>query len=331
MAPSPVPSGCGVCGMAKQLILCTGCQAMPYCSQEHQDSHEAHKTACHDIQDLKRRIEMAQLQFQHGNRLVRYSLFANSRQYMDAHWAVFNSLGRVHCVQSLEAQLDHATHMLKSSFMESFDTASIIPEILLRLDRDQECYAFVRWWKTKQKQYQWDNADFPVLSSIEVDPLESVAYFGKGRNDVFHLTCVALLKVKLILDVLRLQQSTRTIGLRVPKEILDLINTYVPRSPIVSASRDLIYGSYKNRWILIAKLESQVKLLYQLILSADKNFWDDLMKTKQDLIRASPDPPVWGHTEVRALLLRRVCSACVEIPGTVDYIRALVMAVDSRR
>ena len=49
-----LPSGYGTCGKKQDLLLCSGCKVMPYCSHEHQANHRPwHKTACNAIKKCR--------------------------------------------------------------------------------------------------------------------------------------------------------------------------------------------------------------------------------------------------------------------------------------
>ncbi|KAJ5371430.1 uncharacterized protein N7496_007522 [Penicillium cataractarum] len=150
---------------------------------------------------------------------------------------------------------------------------SIVPALMLRLNKDQECYDFIKWWAADRPDYDWGDTDLPCLDIRNTDVFEPVEQLCDPYPDLSHLVCLCLLKVKLLFDLMRLEQSTSSLGPNVPREILDLIQSSVPRSPVVSASRDIMTGDGNIRQTMIEKLKSQIGVVYRAVQEANKHFW----------------------------------------------------------
>jgi hypothetical protein len=61
------------------------------------------------------------------------------------------------------------------------------------------------------------------------------------------LVFLALLDVKLVMDIITLEQSTASFDPKVPQEILDIINEFISQSPIIQQHHEIIFGK-KNSW-----------------------------------------------------------------------------------
>lgn len=124
----------------------------------------------------------------------------------------------------MEAQLDHAMDMLQLSRSDNLGVRHVVPALMLRLNRDQECCDFVEWWSTtgNNGDYDWGNMKSPYLDIKNDDVFEPVEYLCNGWNllcDLSHVVAVTLLKIKLLLDLTALQNSA-AVGEKGPREIL---------------------------------------------------------------------------------------------------------------
>lgn len=132
--------------------------------------------------------------------------------------------GGVKTRASVEAQLDHAMDMLQLSRSDNLGVRHVVPALMLRLNRDQECCDFVEWWSTtgNNGDYDWGNMKSPYLDIKNDDVFEPVEYLCNGWNllcDLSHVVAVTLLKIKLLLDLTALQNSA-AVGEKGPREIL---------------------------------------------------------------------------------------------------------------
>lgn len=57
------------------------------------------------------------------------------------------------------------------------------------------------------------------------------------------ILCLTFLKVRLLLDLMRLDTTTQIIGSKFPREILDLIIFHVPLSKTVTDNRSIMYSN----------------------------------------------------------------------------------------
>lgn len=334
MSFTVLPSGCGVCGRQKDLSRCAACKVMPYCSREHQLNHRPlHKSACNVIKKCRATMDHEEqiLRNSPGDIMLPRDPFTNAvgrfwglyptRDYMRARFAVVEEMGRIHNVEAVEARFDHLMDMLRLCRSDNMGTRSLVPSLMLRLNKDQECYDFIKWWAVPKSSYDWSNPDLPYLDVKGADAFEPVKCIDGEFSDLSHFISATLLKVKLLLDLLKLQQSTASLGPKVPQEILDLIQTSVPQSPIIKGSRELMGGEEANRLATIEKLKEQINQLYGIVDKGNKHFWPHLLNPGPYL-NERPESYSMGSVEESVLTLHYTHAAWAETPGAIDFINA---------
>jgi hypothetical protein len=154
----------------------------------------------------------------------------------------------------VQEALEHMRDMLRLSRYDHFCLQRMIPALMLRLDLDQECYDFVKWWATANfdGSYDWRDMALPFLDIRGADVLEDPAFLV---FDLDALIAVLLLKLKLLVDIRNLKITRKITALRnVPFDIATLIESAVIRSPL---SIQLQRQSFQS----LSRIES--KLLYQ--------------------------------------------------------------------
>ena len=198
----------------------------------------------------------------------------------------------------------------------------LIPVLLLRLGRDQECYEFIKKgqiWDQRHHSYI-DNPDSSclLLEIPNADAFEPIEYMCREQPlGLRYVTLTALLKIKLLLDMKSLQSSA-VLGKKVPLEILLNIRRFVPRSTIISRNKDImIHADYVS---YIEKLSSQVEMLYLAIQNAYKNWWEVLLNPRRHF-EGIGDFSVW---EDARNVLHSTRDAWTEIPGALEVIKEKV-------
>lgn len=165
-----LPPRCGVCGKTDNLLCCSHCKVMVYCSREHQVAHHAeHKSACSAV-GKKRAVldaEDEKLRSHPGDMFTPVDPFINglghfwgmvgTRDYMRARFALVEALGKIKTCDSVQKQLEHAMDMLLCR-ADNLGVMYLVPALMLRLDKDQECYDFLKWWGTtgNDDDYDWE-------------------------------------------------------------------------------------------------------------------------------------------------------------------------------
>lgn len=123
-----------------------------------------------------------------------------TRDYMRARFSLANTMELIPTVESTEAQLEHYMDMLRLCRSDNMGVRYIVPGLMLRLNKDQECYDFIKWWAT-MNDYDWDDMDSPYLDIKNADVFENMDGFDNFL-EFHHSVCLILLKIKLLLDLM---------------------------------------------------------------------------------------------------------------------------------
>ncbi|KAH0563525.1 hypothetical protein GP486_001905 [Trichoglossum hirsutum] len=306
---------------------------MFYCNREHQAAHtSSHKSACNAF--AKRRdildAEEQKLRSHPGDMFTPADVFTNSvghfwgiletRDYMRARFALVEALGKVKTYDAVQAQLDHVVDMLRLCRSDNMGVRDLVPPLMLRLNKDQECYDFVKWYSTtgEQGDYDWGNMDLPYLDVRNADVFESVEYLCGNYINLSFTVGITLLKIKLLLGLTALRDSA-VVGKKVPREILDSIQAYVPQSPIIAGNRDIMKRG--DHAAAIDELTAQVDMLYKAVKRANKYFWPSLLEPGEHLA-ARPQAYSHGGMEQMQLVLQYSYDSWIETPGAIEVIKA---------
>ncbi|PLN76983.1 hypothetical protein BDW42DRAFT_188309 [Aspergillus taichungensis] len=230
--------GCGICDKQEKLTRCSSCKMMFYCSREHQaEDRDEHKYNCNAV----KQIALAKDQ---DERML--------RNFPAGVGGVPVVVGGV--------PLDHGMEMLRLCRSDNVGVRGLIQTMMLQLGKDQECYDFIKWWAVTAKDLQYDFRDL------------NLPYLDIKNAEVFEpMLALMLLKIKLLLDLTAVNFSAATVGARVPQEILDQIEGFVPRSPIIAERRELVNGDWQKHQI--RTLKTQIDELYWEIHRINKWMW----------------------------------------------------------
>ena len=250
-----------------------------------------------------------------------------TRDYMRARFGLVVAITKIKTYDAVNSALDHLMDMLRLNHSDNMGLRDIIPPLLLRLGRDQQCYDFVKWHQTtgQEGDHDWGDMSFPIHDIMNADVFEPVDYMCRIDHpsylDLSQISAIALLKIKLLLDVETLKVST-VLGTKVPSEILDDIQSHIPRSTIISQNKDITLHS--NYAPYIEKLSSQVVTLYQAIERANGYFWRALLDPDTH-VNARPESYSPGSLENTQITLRYSIDAWMETPGALEFIKAMVL------
>jgi hypothetical protein len=245
-----------------------------------------------------------------------------TRDYMRSRFALIEALRKVKTRGSVQAQLDHIMDMLRLCRGDNMGVRELVPALLLRLNKDQECYDFVKWYSTTGKEggYDWGDMSLPFLDVKNADVFESVEYLCGKYNSLSQTVAVTLLKIKLLLDLTALQNSA-IVGEKVPREILDGIQAHISRSPIIGGDKDIMES--RDHTATIDKLTAQVDALYKAVKKTNKHFWPSLLDPKWYLT-ARPEAYSCGSIEEMQLVLQYSYDSWHETPGAIEVIKAKI-------
>lgn len=296
----PLKHYCGKCLASKSnLLQCTGCASTRYCSREHQTQHwQHHKTSCGEIKKLRAKVD-------EEARLIReadgtdFMMPANAsethvgmfwgivgtRDYMIARYASVHALCASGTLDGLQSALEHLMDMLRLCRGDNMGVRYSIPAMMLQLDRDQECYDFVKGWETigRDKTYEVDEMDQPYLDIKDADVFENVDYLCREYGQVHWVSATLLLCLKLLVDIVNLKRVRNVVTERLPSELWSRVDQYICRS---SLSQRFAGNSYAELTAAQQRLESHIRVLAEAASDLNEHIFKRYPLTQRS--RGSP-------------------------------------------
>ncbi|KAK0741956.1 hypothetical protein B0T21DRAFT_360446 [Apiosordaria backusii] len=317
------PNCCPICDATTGLRACGGCRVISYCGPDHQSSHRSeHKTACNDIKKTREKLEReeASLRANPGDVfLLPADVFNTSvgsfwgilgtRDYMRARNAAAHALLQADTRVAVKKALDHFLDMLRLCRSDNFGVRDIIPSLLLRLDREQECYDFLKWWATADLdgRYNWGDPTLPYLDIQGADVFEPVNMFSK-HTSLPHLAMAALLKLCLYLDLEAYETAIENGDGEPDRPVGNLVRTKVRTLGMQTMST------------LVERLKAQYHTLIRLVNDANPYFWSALVESEG--ARAMPSEYSPGSPEEADVALYYCGSAWEESEDAMVMIEA---------
>lgn len=194
----------------------------------------------------------------------------------------------------------------------------LVPALLLRLDRDQECYDFVKWYATtgKDSHYDWGNMDEPYLDIKDADLLESPLYMCRHYLNLSHVVSITLLKIKLLLAV------------RAGSKGRDILRSSQVFNRIENVAIQSTTGDSQGGIAEVIKvLKLHVNMVYQAVDDSSVHFWNALISPGRHL---EARPQLYGHGSVEEmqLVLQQSYDAWKETPEAIEVIKAITNKKD---
>lgn len=161
--------------------------------------------------------------------------------------------------------------------------------------------------------------DLGFLDVKDADVFEPLVEGFLGKyGDLSFTVALTLLKIRLLLDVQALQNSS-AIGHKVPQEILDNVRDQLVTT-VVSNNANIMKSS--DQTPLIKEIEKQVQALYMKAQQQNKHFWPVLLKPEAHL-GARPNSYSPGSPQHVQIVLNYSYSSWKETPGAIEMIRKL--------
>ncbi|RSM04495.1 hypothetical protein CEP52_006842 [Fusarium oligoseptatum] len=219
----------------------------------------------------------------------------------------------------VQEAFEHMQDMQRLNRSDNMGLRDMVPALMLRLDLDQECYDFIKWWTTcdPNGDYDWGDMTLPHLDIHGADVLEDVGFFDEKYPALCHVAAILLLKLKLLVDIRNLKMTRKILALRhLPHDLWRPIELSVIRSPL---SLKLQKESPESLLKTEKKLLGQARQLGAIVVKANNNFMHCLFDP-DDALREPPNGYSPGSWEEVALAMRGSYAAWWEMEGVLDLL-----------
>jgi hypothetical protein len=311
---------------------------MLYCNREHQASDRpSHKRVCIAVKKAQRNLdqEQAHLLALPGDMFFEADPFTNSvghfwgivqtRDYMQSRFVLVDRVTNVGTLEAVKTALNHAMDMLRLCRSDNLGVRHRVPHFMLRLNQDQNCYDFLKWYSTmgEDSNYDWSDMHLPFLNVKNADAFEPNLpnLIGPGIL-ISHEIAMLLLKTKLYLDLMDVRNAS-SLGARAPQEIVDDIQRQNARSPLTLANSSIISGKVAVRELNISELRDQMEELFKAVEKRNKNFWQGFLNPGDHLL-ACPEYFSPGSKEEMQITLQYSYTSWKEIPDALKLVRARI-------
>jgi hypothetical protein len=244
----------------------------------------------------------------------------HTRDYMRARFALAcENLLPVATLDAVQESLEHLQNMLKLNRSDNMGLRDIVPGLLLRLDRDQECLDFVKWWATcdPDGRYDWGDMTLPHLNLHGTDVLEGPNYLLKEFPALNHLAVTLILKLKVLVDIRNIKIVRKILSQRhLPSELWRDIESDAIRSPL-----SVRFLSQTSEHLS----EAEVTLLRQscqlgaAVVDANASYIYYLFDPDEAL-SALPELYTAGSWEEMALAMKHTFAAWWEMQGVLELL-----------
>ena len=299
---------CEVCGQTDRISRCSGCRAVYYCGRDHQATDRpSHKKGCDAVRH-------ARGVFEREARAVRDSAAEDddnafdTRPYISAQFlfadALLRNFGAVEPrMEAVGAALNHLVDLLAAARADPFYLRNVIPALYATLGMDQHAYDFMKWWAGKSAEelleVDWNDPSVPYLDVRDADVLEPLpdawVKAPSWKLELSHPVIVMLLKMRVLLDLVDMQNARRFLRGRLPPEIVDMIQSELA-SGIVASRRELIRGSVEKTSEHIMALKGQIEQLWKDTNESSPILWKKMFMGFKDPAFAIAKRPM-GFTD----------------------------------
>lgn len=204
-----------------------------------------------------------------------------------------------------------------------------VPPLFIRLNKDQECYDFVKWWATTAKEgdYDWSTHD-RYLDIKNADIFEPCNFINEKSlcGSLSLHACMMILKIKVVVDLIKLRATQNQIEEMSakfcsetgppPEELFLGIKKEKCRSSATLARPELFLEP--NLTPKINALRKQIDSLSESIDRQNKHYIPALLGPDMEL------GPItmfqMGSPEEMRMALQHTWYAWMESFGTLDYL-----------
>ncbi|KAF4592373.1 MYND finger [Ophiocordyceps camponoti-floridani] len=340
------PRACERCQRRDGFLLrCSCCKTVYYCGRGCQVADRPrHKKPCKAISAALRHFDLEYTllrdkpsQLFLPERVLetcvgRFWGIFETRSYMRARFGVVDTLLRNYggvggSADVVQTALGHLLEMMRLCRSDNMGLRHHIAPLLIRLDRDQESYDFIKWYINVEKDdtYDWGDMDLPFLDVKNADMLEAPPkrWFAVDPwLQLSHVVPLLLIKVRIWLDLRAIRNLSWAVGVLLPQDLMDRIGVDIAGRIVLHRS-DLRLTDSEQMASLAKTLKSDIWDLYRAVDNYSEYFWDILLDDPDEAIEAQPGC-YSPRSEQEALLMGSFnVASWYETPGAVEVLRRM--------
>lgn len=341
------PRACELCTRKDKVFRCSACLAVYYCGRDCQvQDREDHKIPCKLLRKAHKRYRDEEQKLrewqedldtpenvfeEHAGRFWR---IMGTRPYMVARFDLAHIMNDSYGTPGgprdlVQDMLDHYLDMLRLSRSDGLGVREIIPALYVRLGRDQDAYDFLRWYAdvNENSNYDWGNMALPFVDTKDANALEEPlqrAWTAKSYLDLSHAVTLLLIKVRILLDLQTVQNTTTALGGTFPPEIIGLIDGKLVRRDTLFRHQSLLSRPEKLA-PLMKNIKSQIREVYKAVGEYNPHFWNLMVNNPDACVLRRPqfDGYAQRSEEEALFILDYTFAAWYETPGAVKMLRDL--------
>lgn len=319
---------CSLTDTEVTLPRCSACKVVRYCSKDHQIADRPqHVSVCKSIAKCSARMDNEALKLRNQpnddffapahvfeNYVGHFWGLHNTRPYMRARYALIEAILQVRTRDAVVAAYDHVMDCMRLCRLDNLGLRDLLPALMLRLDKVQECYDFIKWYATtgSRDDYDWGDMEQPFLDVKDADMLESLDFLSAEDpySDLSYLVSITLLKVRLLVAVREGSEG---------KEMLRSSPTFQAKFRGETGQSAPENGIDQ----VVTTLKSQVKFLYRAVSRANGGMWHALLSPGRHL-DARPSVYTHGSMHQMQMVLKQNYDAWHESPGAIEILKAIL-------
>ncbi|PVH97270.1 hypothetical protein DM02DRAFT_719922 [Periconia macrospinosa] len=324
---------CALCETTQVgLLRCGGCRLVRYCCRDHQVQHRSkHKKTCKTSVELRNRLEEEEDLVRHATpdfmtpanafdtHIGHFWGVVTTRDYMQARFELADYAVGLRTLDGVREGLDHYKDMIRLNRSDNMGLRDRVPALMLRLDQDQQCYDFIKWYATgPDDNYDWGDMSLPFLNIRDADVLEDPAFLVREWGSLNHQVAIQLLKMKMLIDIRQLKIVKKVLRGRLPVELWNLVEQEAVRSPLSSR---FVGNSYTELVKTEHMLSLQCRKLGVGILDTNGGFTYELLECNQETLDYRPEAYCHGSYEERALAVQNCYAAWQETAGALELLK----------
>lgn len=282
----PLRQRCAHCSATgERLIQCTDCHAVRYCGDDHLLADKPqHEERCNEVKKARARLAEEEHYVRNAEagldtpanafetHVGAFDRFPSTRNYLFARQSLAKDhLLKLGTLDSVTEALEHMIDMLKLDHGDNYDVRRHVPNLLLRLDMDFECYEFFEKETLRRSGGEsWNDVSWPHsdLNIRRVDVLGDLDSFSKEPMLVSFGFDLILLRMKLLVDVINLKILRKVLAPRgIIYDVACEIEQRLIRSPL---SAKFVGNSFES---LCRAQSTLLKQIHGLTSPPQENTW----------------------------------------------------------